>query len=258
MKQVKAIRNPIWVVLVLAAMMLSSGVAYADAGGYAGTYGGSYAKASDAGVYEETTVSNTNGLASTVGSKSGKQPSDYLNGFRENIENAARALESDERMNSTSGSSSSSAVPGTNAHTLHYSLNGYHVYLPAYWDGRVTVSQPDTTGTTLEVRSKKYPSRVLCRISVASSSERVNGGDIGNPTVEQVRLRDERVVVMRATNYSWIVTSASENMSEAEAAELIDLTTGGKTRVDCERASRNGDNLVSANWVADNVSIMAE
>ena len=140
---------------------------------------------------------------------------------------------------------------------MHYYLNGYSVDLPAYWNGRVTVGEPDARSTTLEARSKMYPSHTLCKAMVVPSRDRVTSGDIGLPNVRQLSLSDGRVVCARAFNYSWIVTSGSGSMSEAEAAELIDLSTGGRTVADCVRASRSGDDLVSANWIAENVTIAA-
>ena len=141
---------------------------------------------------------------------------------------------------------------------VKYDEKGYSVILPACWNGHVMVNEPDAYGTTFEVRSKKYPNRVLCAIRVISSNERITGGDIGNPAIKQVRLSDGRVACVRAANYSWIVTSNSLNLPHSEAAELVSLTTGGKTIAYCERASKLGNDMLSANWIADNVKVIAQ
>ena len=141
---------------------------------------------------------------------------------------------------------------------VKYNEKCYSVILPASWNGRVTVNEPGAYGTTFKVRSKKYPSRVLCTIEVVSSNVRMNDGDIGNPTMKRVRLSDGRVACLHVTNYSWIVTSNSLNLPHSEAAELVSLTTGGKTIAYCERASKLGNDMLSANWIADNVKVIAQ
>ena len=199
-------------------------------------------------------------------SETANRPSADLSGLREIIENCKRTYGSNSRSGSVSGSAGSStmnsssgsyAEGGSTTCAMRYDENDYRVTLPAYWEDRVTVSEPDASDTTFEVRSKEYPARVLCAIEVVSSRDRMNCGDIGNHVVKQVNLADGRVVCVRAANYSWIVASESGTMAEAEAAELVDLSTGGKTVASCVQAAQDGNNMVSAHWVANNVVVEA-
>ena len=266
MKQMKAAGNPIWVVLVVVATLLSSNVAYADSGDGASTYSGSHARTYDVGTCRQTAASKPGSTsAPSPGSCASARAHESLDRLQDLVDNYEPLPKHDQRTGATTGSacsaaaasSSSSATAGSSARGMHFDGDGYSVDLPAYWNDHVIVNEPDANGTTLEVRSRNYPDRVLCRIVVAPTRDRVTGGDIASPNVKQMGLTDGRMVCVHAKNYSWIATSDPASMSEAEAAELVALTTGGKTIADCERAADDGNNLVSADWIANNVKITA-
>lgn len=203
-------------------------------------------------------LEKTSGGASSLGGKA-VAPSTSTNGGNvtsSSIPEPNRSTSSaTSSTNRTANSAKTNVTPGTTSRSMHYQTNEYGVDLPAYWNGRVTVHQSGMDGSTIEVRSKAYPDYNVCKIEVVPSRDRVTGGDIGHPTVKHTALSDGRVVCVRTTNYSWLVTSGSLSMPEDVAAELVGLTTGGKSIADCERMAAGGDNLVSANWIADNVTI---
>lgn len=159
---------------------------------------------------------------------------------------------------STTASANSKSAASTSSSGMHSDTKIYSVDLPAYWNDRVIVNAPDAYGTTLDVRSKKYPDYSLCTVEVVANEKEVLGGDIGKANVKTVRLSDGRVACLWAPNYGWLVASGSEKMTSAEAAELVDLSTGGKTVADCEKALKNGNNSVTTDWIAENVKVTAK
>lgn len=134
----------------------------------------------------------------------------------------------------TQGKKTQTASSGDQADGDTYTVAGYTVTLPAAWQGRVTVT---TDQRGLSVHPDDYPQEELCSV-YTSPTDQVTGGDIGYTLVSQTDLGDGNSLCMMAGNYSYIVPDARHSQwiehpfSDAEAAELVDLTTGGSVTVE--------------------------
>jgi len=134
----------------------------------------------------------------------------------------------------TQGKKPQTASPDEQADGDTYTVAGCTVTLPAAWRGRgsVTTDEPGPS-----VHPADYPQEELCSV-YTSPTDQVTGGDIGYTLVSQTDLGDGNSLCVMAGNYSYIVPDARHSQwvehpfSDAEAAALVDLTTGGSVTVE--------------------------
>ncbi len=156
-------------------------------------------------------------------------------------EGAAQGSGSEEGQGSTAAPTTEDGTNATPGSSLQagsemigeaYSVAGCTVTLPAAWTGKVTVAQADGS---LTVRSAAYPTETICTVYTAAADE-VGTGDESNALVSQTDLGNGQVLCVMATNYSYVVPDSRCNgldlYSDAEAVDLLDLTTGGTATVD--------------------------
>lgn len=113
----------------------------------------------------------------------------------------------------------------------HVTADNYQFDIPDYWKGRVNVKQD---GDTVTVYSKSYPTRALCQLRVAQTSQ-MTAGDIANAMVANATLDSTRSVVVWTTRWGYVAAKSQlgdggETLSSEEAQELVDLQTGGKVK----------------------------
>lgn len=113
----------------------------------------------------------------------------------------------------------------------HVVAANYELYLPEYWDGRVTV---EVDGNTVTIRSKAYPRLDVCTIQVQRGAT-VDRGDYLTSCMGDVDLGQGHYASVWATRwgpkiaelYSMATSDPDDYYSLEEATEIVDLQTGG-------------------------------
>lgn len=113
----------------------------------------------------------------------------------------------------------------------HVVAASYEFYLPAYWDGRVTV---EVDGNNVTIRSKAYPRLTVCEVQVQRGTAQF-WGDIGRGCMGEVDLGQGHYASVWATNWGYTIgelymrnsTDPDDYYSLEEATEIVDLQTGG-------------------------------
>lgn len=113
----------------------------------------------------------------------------------------------------------------------HVVAANYELYLPEYWDGRVTV---EVDGNTVTIRSKAYPRLDVCTIQVQRGAT-IDRGDYLTSCMGDVDLGQGHYASVWATRwgpkiaelYSMATSDPDDYYSLEEANEIVDLQTGG-------------------------------
>ena len=113
----------------------------------------------------------------------------------------------------------------------HVVAANYELYLPEYWDGRVTV---EVDGNTVTIRSKAYPRLDVCTIQVQRGAT-IDRGDYLTSCMGDVDLGQGHYASVWATRwgpkiaelYSMATSDPDDYYSLEEATEIVDLQTGG-------------------------------
>lgn len=113
----------------------------------------------------------------------------------------------------------------------HVVAANYELYLPEYWDGRVTV---EVDGNTVTIRSKAHPRLDVCTIQVQRGAT-VDRGDYLTSCMGDVDLGQGHYASVWATRwgpkiaelYSMATSDPDDYYSLEEATEIVDLQTGG-------------------------------
>ncbi len=113
----------------------------------------------------------------------------------------------------------------------HVVANGFEFFMPEHWDNRVDV---DIDGSTVTIRSKKYPRLDLCWIEVRRGAEEAMG-DIGTACMGSVSLGEGMYANVYATRWGYTIadlyrratSDPDDYYSMEEANEIVDLQTGG-------------------------------
>lgn len=122
----------------------------------------------------------------------------------------------------------------TTAAQYRITAPSYEFDVPEYWWGKVEVQQ---NGDEVSIYATGHPDQVLCSLTVEDADTAV-AGDIANGVDGQWQLDDTHVLQLWTTRWSLMATltvmgqPSSVSLTREEAANLIDLSTGGATTLD--------------------------